>query len=318
MPSYKVPGWGTFKSKLCEHIHAQGHADNTGAKIIFTCPDCKKIVKTIWQEGLHVMPSPHPVTWDAPSTIVDDLVIPTKHSGNLLGFYQRDPKAVGKGMLDSGKASWEYKKWSGVNPAITTVTAVMQQIDTWNNASICLYEYAVVRCLSCGVYHNQADWVGTHCPACEENKAAMKPKPIMVMKPAGIIPPKLGEMKNGEVRKLPSTNSPMWTTQWAVQGTAKMPYVVSRRAKNNTGAQDSDWACSCPDWTKHSPRTECKHILKVMQIENMKPSSPPVALLPKAQQEAFQKFLLQQAAAGTPALPAGKAKPFITTGRRFR
>jgi len=126
-------------------------------------------------------------------------------------------------------------------------------------------------------------------------------------------------MKNGDVRKLPKANSPLWTVQWSVMGTAKLPYVVSRNPGHANGATTSEgWACSCPNFTQHTPRTECKHILKVMQLENVKPASPPVASLPEDQQEAFRKFLLQQAERGTPARPAGKTKPLITQGRRFR
>jgi hypothetical protein len=56
-----------------------------------------------------------------------------------------------------------------------------------------------------------------------------------------------------------------------------------------------------------------------MMTEGVKPNGPPVASLPEEQQEAFQKFLRQQAAAGTPAIPStGKAKPLFTTGRKFR
>ena len=140
-------------------------------------------------------------------------------------------------------------------------------------------------------------------------------KPILVKNPTAA-------MKNGDVRKLPTVNSPMWTTQWAVQGSAWAPYVVSlKKFQNGTfdgNVTDKGWACSCPDFTRHVPRTECKHILKVMMIEGIKPNAPPVANLPDDQQEAFRKFLLQQAANGTPALPAGKSKPFVTQGRRFR
>lgn len=102
----------------------------------------------------------------------------------------------------------------------------------------------------------------------------------------------------------PKANSPLWTVQWPGHA--------------NGATTSEGWACSCPDFTKHSPRTECKHILKVMQLENVKPASPPVASLPEDQQEAFRKFLLMQAERGTPARPVGKTKPLITQGRRFR
>jgi len=138
-------------------------------------------------------------------------------------------------------------------------------------------------------------------------------------------------MKNGDYRKLPQSSSPLWMSQWAVQGTAKAPYIVSKKvfaANYSASTTDQGWACSCPNFTQHTPRTECKHILKVMLGEGVKPGlSPdlsscnygaPVASLPDDQQDAFQKFLRQQAERGTPALPAGKTKDLFAKGRRFR
>ena len=124
-----------------------------------------------------------------------------------------------------------------------------------------------------------------------------------------------------EVRKLPTVNSPMRTPQWSFRETARLSYIVSHRhmeAKFKDGLTNQGWACTCPNFTQHTPRTECEHILKVMLTVGAKPTAPPVASLPEDQQEAFRKFLLQQAERGTPALPAGKAKPFITQGRKFR
>ena len=128
-------------------------------------------------------------------------------------------------------------------------------------------------------------------------------------------------MKNGDYRKLPQSSSPLWMSQWAVQGTAKAPYIVSKKvfaANYSASTTDQGWACSCPNFTQHTLRTECKHILKVMLGEGVKPNGAPVASLPDDQQDAFQKFLRQQAERGTPALPAEKHKPLFTTGRRFR
>ncbi len=119
-------------------------------------------------------------------------------------------------------------------------------------------------------------------------------------------------MKNGEVRKLPKANSPLWTTQWAAQGSAKAPYIVSQRPMSHSnGATTSEgWACSCRDFTAHTPRADCKHICWVKKFEKLPLS---VAM---EQQEAFKKFLLEQAKAGMPAIKVEK-KP-ITQGRRFR
>lgn len=161
----------------------------------------------------------------------------------------------------------------------------------------------------------------------------VKPKPLLVVKPVNIwkgadgVPtaskpfllPKKEEpkMKNGEVRKLPKANSPMWVTQWAAQGTAKTPYIVSKKDTPSGATTSEGWACSCPSFTQNSPRADCKHICWVRKFENIPMSAAPVAMLPKEQQEAFKKFLLEQAKAGNPAIKVEK-KPFITQGRRFR
>ena len=87
---------------------------------------------------------------------------------------------------------------------------------------------------------------------------------------------------------------------------------------HSNGATTSEgWACSCRDFTAHTPRADCKHICWVKKFEKIPMSAAPVAMLPKEQQEAFKKFLLEQAKAGMPAIKVEK-KPFITQGRRFR
>ena len=39
---------------------------------------------------------------------------------------------------------------------------------------------------------------------------------------------------------------------------AQKPYKISERA-------DGVWECSCPAWTMHTPRADCKHIVLVRQ-----------------------------------------------------
>ncbi len=45
-----------------------------------------------------------------------------------------------------------------------------------------------------------------------------------------------------------------WVKRWLVIG-----------SKEYTVAQDADgnWACNCLGWTRHVPRTDCKHIKEV-------------------------------------------------------
>lgn len=102
-----------------------------------------------------------------------------------------------------------------------------------------------------------------------------KKSPIQQIAPKPFLLPlkKVEEpkMKNGEIRKLPKANSPLWVEQWAVMGTAAKPYVVSLKKvfPNPNVGKVNEWACSCPNWTSHTPRTECKHILSVIVKEKL-------------------------------------------------
>src|SRR5271165_1999519 len=143
------------------------------------------------------------------------------------------------------------------------------------------------------------------CPNCQKaNEQKIAPKPLM-------LPLKKVEsaMKNGEIRKLSKANSPLWVEQWAVQGTAKKPYVVSRR-KNP--AVDYLWSCSCPNWTRHTPRTECKHILSVIVKEKM--AIPVSSTMDEATAKEFAAF---QKAKATKAANL-KEDWGIATWRKFR
>lgn len=130
-----------------------------------------------------------------------------------------------------------------------------------------------------------------------------------------IVPmPKATPMQNGEIKKLPRGNAPAFSDQWAVQGIAKAPYIVTQKL-----AILMRWQCSCPNWTQHTPRIDCKHIVAVKQKEGILVEKTS-ALLSADQQKLFEAFLKQQAEAGTPALKV-EAKPlnlFAKTGRRFR
>jgi hypothetical protein len=126
-------------------------------------------------------------------------------------------------------------------------------------------------------------------------------------------------MKNGEIRKLPKANSPMWTEQWAYQGTAKAPYIVSVKKKAGNGVTsgwDQTWACSCPDWTKHNPRVDCKHVLAIKLKEKIQVN--PADLMsgnmnPETKKE-FESFLAQKQAS---VVRSGKSA-LEEKGRKFR
>ena len=97
----------------------------------------------------------------------------------------------------------------------------------------------------------------------------------------------MDKMKSGEIRKLPAASSPMFVSQWAYQGTAKTPYIVSRKGGYKgtgyaTEAQKAaEWACSCKSWTTTVPRAACKHIVAIKLKEGLLKDVTPIDWKPK-------------------------------------
>jgi hypothetical protein len=153
-------------------------------------------------------------------------------------------------------------------------------------------------CRDCGAVLNVID---------TSVKQKITPKPLL-------LPLKKVEeakMKNGEIRKLPAANSTMWTTQYSVQGSAAKPYVVTYRSKA-AGIPVDSWACSCPNWTRTSPRVECKHILNVILKEKM---AMPVSQA--MDEKTAKEFAAFQKAKAKKELGI-KEDWGISTGRKFR
>ena len=142
----------------------------------------------------------------------------------------------------------------------------------------------------------------------------------------------------GEIRKLPKSSSPLWTDQWSYRGSAKAPYIVSRKQgyKGNGYATEQqkaqEWQCSCKSWTTTVPRADCKHIVAIKLKEGLLKDVTPIDWKPKPltkhplimikpekghvviseqEHEEYKKFL---AARGT--RKAGNQ--FDEEGRRFR
>jgi hypothetical protein len=127
----------------------------------------------------------------------------------------------------------------------------------------------------------------------------------------------------------------MFTDQWAYQGTAKTPYIISCRQgyKGNGYATEQqkaqEWQCSCKSWTTTVPRVPCKHVVAVQLKEKILVMATPVALadgkplgihrvptaggvvLSKEEHEEYKKFL---EARGT----RRAGNNFDEEGRRFR
>ena len=148
----------------------------------------------------------------------------------------------------------------------------------------------------------------------------------------------MDKMKSGEIRKLPAASSPMFVSQWAYQGTAKTPYIDSRKGGyKGTGyateqQKAQEWQCSCKSWTTTVPRADCKHIVAIKLKEGLLKDVTPIdwkpkpltkhplimvksekgsVVISKEEHDAYKKFL---AARGT--RKAGNQ--FDEEGRRFR
>jgi len=75
-----------------------------------------------------------------------------------------------------------------------------------------------------------------------------------------------------------SKRSDIYARQWDVGSftdATKKPYKVSER-------RDGRWECSCPAWTRHTPRTDCKHIVKVQKASRFSPQNPVFLATPPA------------------------------------
>jgi len=126
-----------------------------------------------------------------------------------------------------------------------------------------------------------------------------------------------GVMKKNEVRRLNKTNAPVGSEQWAVQGSAAAPYIITHYNHTNGSTTEEGWACSCMAFTRNTPREDCKHILRVKNFEGVSIGSPKVGSnLPASQKEAFQKFLEMEQA--KKAAAEGGSVLIGTTGRKFR
>lgn len=268
---------------------------------------------------LHGKPIYHSVSgWRHIAAADGQLCEPSKIGS---GYMRRNLDWVGKGILDDGMPRWEYLKWNELLPGFAVPHSLKEAQNVINllnkraKASAGKWQYALLRCSSCGVYHNQSSWVGIHCDSCKE-QGEMKYG-------SAKVGPQLVIRKEGDIWKLPKSTSPMWTEQWGYQGSSKVPYIVSHNSQKIDGSTTSDgWACSCPNFTRHTPRTPCKHILNVQIKEGLTAVPKAVAKLANVDAEklkAFEAWEREQAAAKKQG-PASRSKLnlFGETGRKFR
>lgn len=232
----------------------------------------------------------------------------------------QETKGVGSGYYcrTKGLSTWQFISWKELgNQNLNTRENVETLINLWNDAPAGV-EYATVQCGGCHAFHNLESWVGTHCDKCSKLPSVKLHKGEALVASA--------PMKNGDVRKLAKSSSPMWTEQWAAMGTAKIPYIVSRSKGHASGSTTADgWACSCSDFKKHTPRADCKHIIRVQKKEGLlgkySPSGAGVTGLSAEQAEAFKKFMAAEHAKKLVAIAnedGGIKMLGDDQGRRFR
>lgn len=143
-------------------------------------------------------------------------------------------------------------------------------------------------------------------------------------KPLLVVMPKQEKHAEGDAWELPAVNAPFMSKQWAYQGSSSTPYVITHYQTKRDGAVTKDgWACSCMNFTRKTPRTECKHILKVMMKSGVKPTAEAkLAGVADDTMKAFQKWQREQAAAGVAGVVAvkepGKLNMFENKGRKIR
>jgi hypothetical protein len=237
--------------------------------------------------------------------------------------------------------AWSFRSWqqSKMTPPKSRAE-VVGLVEKANANPDKMYEYATTQCSSCKIFHNLSEWAGHLCEACmmknkhdwmQDIDMKGKPKPLsMLPKSTGsnqfnspIKKPVLVKREEGDVWEIPATSSPLWTKQWAYQGSAKEPYIISKK-KHVDGRTSSDgWACSCRAFTQHSPRKDCKHIINIKHQFGLGPvnaTKHAVANLDSEEAAAFAEFKRQKAQNAKQKPESGDAELnlFGATGRKFR
>jgi len=67
----------------------------------------------------------------------------------------------------------------------------------------------------------------------------------------------IGDLKDYQLNAEPPIGS--WVKQWEVESSdGKRYYTISL-------SDQGVWGCSCPAWTRHMPRVDCKHIARIKE-----------------------------------------------------
>lgn len=282
----------------------------------------------------------------------DDSLHDCKTKAVVPSSYQRRLLLLSKGGIrypktpDHQGGGWKTE-WFGTNLQPKTFKEAQMLIAEWNKSCITsgmLVEYRLdldLKCSKCDKKVHET-FAGDVCHDCHmEDKKTMKglmtpKKPLKFdlenAKPvtnfsnqfqSPIKKPVLLKREEGEFWEIPASSSPLWTKQWGYQGSAKEPYIISKRKKIDGSSTSDGWACSCKAFTQHSPRKDCKHIINIKHgtgIATVNPTKHAVANLDSDEAAAFAEFKRQKAANATQKPESGDADLalFGQTGRKFR
>lgn len=73
--------------------------------------------------------------------------------------------------------------------------------------------------------------------------------------------------------------------QWDVNSFTKPRQKAYKISERDDGA----WECSCPAWTMHTPRKDCKHIKMIRQAEGSRPGDLVFSVNPESVAEGNRK-----------------------------
>lgn len=246
------------------------------------------------------------------------------HKGGT-GYYRRK---LAVPVADPTGGAWEFVSWKKGGIVPVTRQDAIETVMGLNAAQAGVMEYAMLQCSKCHKFHGNWDaWKDDICDTCEadmENEnTIIQAKGPALKKKIGLgsmlpMSSSSGAMKKNDVRRLNKNNAPMGSEQWAVQGSAAAPYVITHYNHTNGSTTEEGWACSCMAFTRNTPREDCKHILRVKNFEGITVGAPKVgANLPASQKAAFEKFLAMQKAKEQQQ-EIGGTSLLVETGRRFR
>jgi ribosomal protein S27E len=236
---------------------------------------------------------------------------------------------------------WTFASWKDLPLDTRPMTRLeaIELIKKWKK--VYKRQYALVQCSQCHEFHPTTGivgWDGHICPECQPqegmtvkcakcgaytinysvtNKGVLCEKCQIHLVTADAA--KKPMPTKGDVRKLPKANSPMWTDQWSVTGSAKEPYIVSHRTNGTNGSTtDEGWACGCMAFTRNKVREDCKHILRVKLFEGIGIAAKQV--VPSGHAKEYAEFLKLKAKQKRAAATDPNEIKMVgdTTGRKFR